>query len=303
MKKAIELATLLAVTLLLLNSTASAQIITTVAGNGTPDFCGDGGPATDACLYYPRGVAVDGKGNLFIADTGNARVRRVDLAAGIITTVVGNGTPYFCGDGGPATSACLDPRGVALDVDGNLFIADGFNDRIRRVDAASGTITTVAGGADGFCGDGGPATSACLRAPYAVAVDTGGNLFIVDTYNRRIRRVDGATGVITTVAGNGEIHFCGDGGPATSACLYTPEGVAVDVKGNLFIGDTLNWRVRGVDAATQIITTLAGGTWGFCGDGGPATEACMRGPRGVAVDVSGNLFIADTFNSRVRLVQ
>ena len=280
-------------------------VITTVAGTGISGFSGDGGPATDAQLNEPFGVAVDASGDLFIADTSNDRVRRVDAATGVITTVVGTGISGFSGDGGPTTDAQLnEPFGVAVDASGDLFIADTSNDRVRRVDAATGVITTVAGtGISGFSGDGGPATDAQLNEPFGVAVDASGDLFIADTSNDRVRRVDAATGVITTVAGTGISGFSGDGGQATDAQLNDPSGVAVDASGNLFIADTSNDRVRRVDSATGVITSVAGtGISGFSGDGGPATDAQLNEPFGVAVDASGNLFIADTSNDRVRRV-
>jgi sugar lactone lactonase YvrE len=279
----------------------AAGTITTVAGNGTIGFSGDGGPATSASLRNPLGVAVDGAGNLFIADFIDQRIRRVNTA-GTITTVAGNGASGFSGDGGPATSANLAyPIGVAVDGAGKLFIADWFNERIRRVDAA-GTITTVAGnGTFGFGGDGGPATSASLREPLGVAVDAAGNLLIADTSNQRIRRVDPA-GTIMTVAGNGTFGFSGDGGPATSGSLSFPAGLAVDGAGNLFIADTLNHRIRRVDAAGTITTVAGNGTLGFSGDGGPATSASLWNPVGVAVDGAGNLLIADSANKRIRRV-
>jgi len=305
----------------------ASGIVTTVAGSGTQGFSGDGGPATSATLSYPSGVAVDASGDLFIADGGNQRIRKVS-ASGIITTIAGNGasTPGdlgiggFSGDGGPATSAALsDPTGVAVDASGNLFIADYYNNRIRKV-SASGIITTFAGSGTpdsfgtpgGFSGDGGPATAALLSYPTGVAVDASGNLFIADSLNNRIRKVSASSGIITTVAGSGAFgwgncyctsgSFSGDGGPATSATL-APGGVAVDASGDLFIADSGNNRIREVAAASGIITTVAGnGSQGFSGDGGPATSATLNGPNGVAMDASGNLFIADTGNNRIREV-
>ena len=265
-------------------------IIATIAGNGIPAFCGDGGPATQACVGDPIDLAMDAAGNLYIG--GQTRVQRV-APDGTITTVAGNGTQGFCGDGGPAIQACLHgPEAPAVDAAGNLYIADASNNRVRRVEP-DGTITTIAGGngiADNgigsFCGDGGPATQACLNAPEALAVDAAGNLYIADNWNNRVRRV-APDGTITTVAGNGTQGFCSDGGPATRACLSSltsPLALAVDAAGNLYIGDAGNNRVRRV-APDGTITTVAGnGTQGFCGDGGPATRACLNDPADLAVD-------------------
>jgi sugar lactone lactonase YvrE len=282
-------------------------IITTVAGNGTYGYTGDGGPATGAELYFPFGVFVDSSENIFIADTENHRIRRVDHTTGNITTVAGNGTAGFSGDGGLATSAELTyPLRVTVDGAGNLFIADYGNNRIRRVDASTSKISTVAGGGTG--GDGGLATNAILAGPWGVSTNAAGDVFLSDQGAARVRRVNAATGVISTVAGNGIEWFAGDGGPATSAELLYPNGVAVDGSGNLFIADSSNRRVRRVDGATGIITTVAGnGTYcnlysGPCGDGGLATDAGFASPIGVAVDASGNLFIADSNGYAVRRV-
>jgi hypothetical protein len=275
-------------------------IITTVAGGGTNGL-GDGGAATKAELNNPHGVAVDASGNLFIVDTANQRIRKVGTN-GIITTVAGNGTPGYSGDGGPATSAELNyPHGVAVDASGNLFIADYDNNVIRKV-GANGIITTVAGnGTSGYSGDGGLATQAELAWPSGVAVDTSGNLFIADWGNNRMREV-GTNGIITTVAGNGTNGYSGDGGAATNAELSGPSGVAVDTSGNLFIADASTNVIREV-GTDGIITTVAGnGIAGFSGDGGLATEAELAYPAGVAVDASGNLFIADEQNQRIRVV-
>ena len=276
-------------------------IINTVAGNGTAGFSGDGGPATSASLNNPLEVAVDAAGNLYIADRANNRIRKVDTS-GTITTVAGTGTAGFSGDGGPAISASLNrPFGMAVDSAGNLFIADTSNQRVRKVDT-TGTITTVAGnGTAAFSGDSGPATSASLNSPAGVAVDSAGNLFIVDTLNQRVRKVN-TSGTITTVAGNGTGGFSGDGGPATSASLNSPNDVAVDSAGNLFIADISNHRVRKVDTTGTITTVAGNGTGGFSGDGGPAASASLFGPNDVAVDSAGNLFIAEQINHRIRKV-
>ncbi len=276
---------------------SATGIVTLVAGNGGAGFSGDDGPATVAQLNGPRGVAVDSAGDLYIADTGNSRIRKV--ANGVITTVTGTGATGFGGDGGPATAAQMNtPYGVALDAAGNLYIADSLNDRIRRV--SNGVITTVAGnGAGNFSGDNGPATSAQLSEPLGVAVDPAGNLYIADYGNNRIREV--ANGVITTVAGSGMGGFGGDNGPATSAQLYAPSGVAVDPAGTLHIADTYNYRVRKV--ANGVITTVAGnGAAGFSGDNGPATAAQLYVPAGVALDSFGSLYIADAFGTLIRRV-
>jgi sugar lactone lactonase YvrE len=274
-------------------------VVSTAAGNGTQGFSGDGGPATAAQLNFPQDAAVDTAGNLFIADLGNNRVRKV-TPGGVISTVAGGGTSGL-GDGGQATSAQLyNPTGVAVDTAGNLFIADKGNYRIRKV-TTGGVISTVAGnGTAGFSGDGGPATSAQLNEPNGVAVDTAGNLFIADLSNQRIRKVTPA-GIISTVAGNGTGGFSGDGGPATSAQFYSPDGAAVDTSGNMFIADVGNNRVRKVTPGGVISTVAGGGTSGL-GDGGLATSAELNFPWGVAVDTAGNLFIGDTSNNRVRKV-
>jgi uncharacterized protein (TIGR03437 family) len=266
----------------------SGGTITTVAGNGTVGFSGDGGPATSASLNFPQGVAVDSAGNLYIADTNNHVIRKV--SGGTITTVAGElrdtQFDYF----GPC---CSFPKAVAIDSAGNLYIADSGNLRVRKV--SGGTETTVAGnGTVGFSGDGGPATMASL-SPIGVAVDSSGNLYIADFDNSRVRKVSGGT--ITTVAGNGISGFSGDGGSATSASLLYPSGVAVDSAGNLYIADD---RIQKVSGGT--ITTVAGnGNQRFSGDGGPAVSASLS-PFGVAVDSVGNVYFSDNGNNRIRVV-
>ncbi len=275
--------------------------ITTVAGTGIAGFSGDGGPAGSAALNNPAAVAVDGHGNLYIADRDNDRIRKVD-AAGVISSFAGDGNRGFGGDGGPATGASLyAPAGVALDAAGNLYIADSFNQRVRKVDIA-GTISTYAGqGEGGFGGDGGPATAATLSLPMGVAADALGNLYIAEDGNSRVRKVD-SSGVITTYAGTGTEGFGGDGGPATSASLNQPRSVAVGAAGELYIADWWNSRVRKVDLA-GVITTYAGTSWpGFAGDGGLAAQAALDHAGGVAVDAGGNLYIADERNQRIRKV-
>lgn len=272
----------------------SGGIITSVAGNGTSGYSGDNGAATSAEPYEPFAVAVDSFNNLYISDSGNSVVRKV--SNGVITTVAGGGS---IGDGGPPAGALLSvPKGVGVDSAGNLYIADQNANRVRKV--SNGVITTVAGsGTPGFAGDNGLAASAELYEPSGVAVDSAGSLYIADFENNRIRKV--SNGAIVTIAGNGESGFSGDNGPATSAQLNYPIGVAVDSAGNLYIADTNNNRIRKVSNGG--ITTVAGnGTPGFNGDNGPATIAELYGPRGVAVDAAGNIYIADTSNQRIRKV-
>ena len=283
-------------------------MITTFAGTGYMEWRtgGDGGPAVQAQLGYPRSVATDGAGNVYIADQGNHLIRKVD-ATGTITTIAGTKRRGFGGDGGPAVQARLDcPLGMAADGAGNVYIADVNNHRIRKVDA-TGTITTLAGTKRrGFGGDGGPAVQAQLYHPSGVAADGAGNVYIADTHNSRIRKVD-ATGTITTFAGSGATGFVGggfsgDGGPAVQAQLYHPSGVAADGTGNVYIADAGNRLIRKVDA-TGTITTVAGrGEIRFSGDGGPAVQAQLDSPSGVAADGAGNVYIADSDNHRIRKV-
>ncbi len=313
--------------------------ITNVAGIGESGYRGDGGPAVRAWLYDPFGIALDKPGNLYIADSGNRRVRRVDTS-GIITTVAGSGEEGYGGDGGPAVEAQLGGAvRVAVDGSGTLYISDAQYHRIRRVNASgtitsvvsetiqpqglavdgsgnlyiaqftrvlrldtSGTVTTVAGtGELGFSGDGGAAVEARLNGLRDVAIDASGNLYIADSYNQRIRRVD-TSGIITTVVGIGPGIDEGGSGLATEAVLNTPGGVAVDRLGNLYIADTIKNRIKRVDTS-GIISTIAGtGEEGFSGDGGPAVEADLYHPQGIAVDLSGNVYFADQGNHRVRML-
>jgi len=281
--------------------------ITTIAGNQTTGFSGDGGLATSASLYAPSGVAVDASGNLFIADSGNNRIRKVS-ASGVISTVAGNGTSNYSGDGGTATSASLyGPYGVAVDATGNLFVADNGNNRIRKV-SSSGIITTVAGsGANpgGFFGDGGPAISADLNNPSSVAVDASGNFFIADYQNNRIRRVSSGLPLQATIrseAGDTSPSFGGDGGSAVKASLHFPTGVAMDAAGNLYVADSQNNRVRMITPGGTISTVAGTGNPGSVGDGGPAASASLDTPYAVAVDPAGNLYISELNGHRVRMV-
>lgn len=285
--------------------TAATGVMSTIAGNGTPAYSGDGAAATAASLYAPIGVAVDAAANVYIVDNGNHCIRKVNALTGIITTVAGSGVAGFAGDGGLATLAKLyAPYDVTLDTAGNLYIADVSNNRIRKVNAKTGIISTVAGtGAAGFSGDGGLATAAKLYQPFSVVVDLAGNMFITDSYNHRIRKVSAATGFITTIAGTGTAAYAGDGGAATMAQFNTPYSLALDGSGNVYVSDFNNNRIRKITVATGIITSVAGnGIAGFSGDGGLATAAKLSYAKGIFVDRVNNIFIADELNQRIRFV-
>lgn len=334
--------------------------IYTVAGNGSGAYAGDGGPATTASLYIPYDVALDTEGNLYIADNYNNVIRKVNISTGIISTVAGDGTSGSTGDGGPATSAQLYyPSGVTFDTAGNLYICDYSNDVVRKVDTITGNISLFAGnfGKD-YSGDGGPATLASISGPNKAEFDTSGNLYIVDLQNGVVRMVntsgyiftvignysakgsssgDGgpatlagfdkpsdigfdtvgnvyvsdygantvrkvnSSGYISTFAGNGSSMFGGDGGLATSAALWKPNGLRVDPAGNVYVSDLSNNRLRFINVTTNIITTVAGnGTRAFGGDGGPATSAAFNGVGSAAFDSAGNIYFCDVYNNRIR---
>jgi uncharacterized protein (TIGR03437 family) len=294
----------------------------TIAGCGPPPACLDqseGRLAGSTAIFSPWDVVVDAAGNYYFTDSGLHRIRRVGTN-GILTNYAGSGAPGvsssgFSGDGGPASAAKLNnPVGLAVDAQGNIYVADLNNQRIRKIDtsgiittiAGSGTVNANLGAAGGFSGDGGPATSARLYSPHGVGVDGAGNVYIADTTNYRIRKVTPA-GIITTVAGTGTVTIpilnnLGDGGPATSATLI-PWDVKPDAAGNLYISDWLGHRIRKVDASTGIITTVAGtGTAGFSGDRGPATSAAINGPTGLTLDAQGTVYFADSLNHRIRKI-
>jgi sugar lactone lactonase YvrE len=292
---------ILSISLLFLINNTNAQIITTVVGNGTNGYSGDGGQATAAEIYAPNGLAFDAAGNLYIADSGNNLIRKV-TTSGIITTFAGNGTHVFSGDGGQATAAGIyGPTGVACDAAGNLYIADSYNFRVRKV-TTSGIITTFAGnGTNGFSGDGGQATDAGIFGPGGITFDASGNLYIADNDNSYIRKVNTA-GIITTYAGNGTSGYSGDGGQATDAEIDSQYGICCDATGNLYIAEFDNYYIRKV-STSGIITTVAGnGTGNYSGDGGLATAAGIYNPTFISCDVAGNLYIADFSNQRIREV-
>jgi uncharacterized protein (TIGR03437 family) len=293
-----------------------AGIITTVAGNGTAGYSGDGGLATAAELNGPSGVAVDSSGNLYISDQGNRTVRKV--TAGVIGTIAGNGSSYS-GDGGPAATAhFVGPAGLAVDAAGNVYIADPSGNRIYKVSTDSAIVTFAGTGVANYTGDGGLATNATMFGPYGIAVDRSGNVYFSDKANNRIRKIS-TDGIISLVAGNGQLGYSGDGGPAVDAALNAPMGLGVDAAGNVYFVDTYGsviacfcWPI-GVMYETGdstirkvstdgIITTIAGvGTLGYSGDGNPATKAEIW-PTGVAVDASGNVYIAEQSSNIVRKV-
>jgi sugar lactone lactonase YvrE len=254
-------------------------------------------------LILPSAVAFDAAGNLYFAETGNHVIRKVDTV-GNITTIAGTGTQGFSGDTGPGTSATLDsPQGLALDTAGNLYIADTHNQRIRKLNLTTGIITTIAGSTAGFSGDGASALAAQLNLPTALALDASSDLYIADTSNHHIRKLNLTTSIITTIAGNGTQGYSGDSGPATLAAIDSPTGIAVDASNNLYLADTHNHRVRKIAATTGIITTIAGtGSPGFSGDTAAATAANLALPHGLTADSAGNLYLADTANHRIRRI-
>lgn len=289
--------------LLVLISTAAAVAgpgdIYTVAGTGDAGELGDGGLATAAQLRTPRDVAIGPDGSIFIADYGNHRVRKIN-SAGVITTAAGTGVGGYNADGIPAAQAQLEyPAGVAVDAAGHLFIADKQNDRIRRVDAITGLISTICGnGVSGSAGDGGPAILARLNNPAGLAFGPDGSLYIADEGNSKIRMID-TLGVIHLVAGTGVVGFSGDFALAILAKLDHPSGLTIASDGTVYFVDKGNSRVRKV-APNGIITTIAGSTGGFGGDGGPALSAQFALPFDIVLGANGHLYVADADNHRIR---
>lgn len=279
-----------------------AGIITTIAGNGSPGYSGDGGPATAATVSGPAGIAIDTAGNILVAEYGNHVIRKINTS-GIISTIAGNGTPGFSGDGGPATAATFNgSEGICVDNAGNIYIGDGHNQRIRKINT-SGIITTIAGtGVSGYNGDGIPAASAQLSDPWGVIADTLGNIYIADQDNNRIRKID-ASGIISTIAGTGVAGFSGNGGPATTATLRGPCGLYIRKSDySIFIADRYNYFVRQINPSGVINAYAGTGVPGFNGDGIAATASKINFAPSIYIDNEDKVYIPDYSNSRVRLI-
>jgi DNA-binding beta-propeller fold protein YncE len=282
---------------------ARTGIITTVAGNGTAGYTGDGGPATQAAFNEPYGIAVDRTGNIYVADRHNHCVRRIDGTSGIVTSFAGNGAAGYAGDGGPAARAGLvEPNGLGFDpAQQRLYIADVADNRVRVVDLARGTIATFAGtGEAAHSGDGGPAAAAGVFGARAVKVGADATVYILERQGSSLRAVDPRSGIITTVAGTGARGYSGDGGAAIAAVFDAPKELAIDAGGNFLIVDTENHAIRRIDIESGTVETIAGGHKGSEGDGGPARLAGLGRPHGVAVGPDGALYIGDTENHRIR---
>jgi streptogramin lyase len=283
---------------------ARAQGVQTTAGTGVKGFSGDGGPAANAQLNNPYAVARGPDGYLYICDVDNQRIRRIS-PQGIISTFAGSGKKGYAGDGGPATAAELnEPYEMAWDAEGNLYFVERMNHVVRRVDARTSAISTVAGsGSAGFGGDGGPATKAQLNQPHSLTFDAQGNLLVCDIANHRIRKLDMASGTISTWAGTGEKKTAPDGAPIAGSPLNGPRAMALAADGSLWLALREGNAVLRLNPKTQTIHHVAGtGKAGFSGNGGPAREATLSGPKCVALDRSGNVLLADTESHSIRMI-
>ncbi len=298
--------TTLVATLILLAQPGRPGSISDLVGTGRPGVSVDGEPALAASLNQPFDLAIDGRGDLYIADTMNHRVVKLDRASNLVYTIAGDGHAGFAGDGGPARKARLhEPYGLALDPRGNLYVVDRLNLRVRRVDGRTGVIETVSGnGAATDTGDGGPAVKAGLVEPNGIALAKSGKLLLIaDVKGCRVRGLDLETGLISTIAGTGKRSHDGDGGPAVSASLFGARAVDVGPDGSIYILEREGNRLRKVDPGTGVIQTVAGtGAKGYSGDGGPALKATLNGPKELAVSSAGDVFLVDTENHAIRKV-
>lgn len=283
---------------------AQTGIITLICGTGEPEYAGDGGPAVDAFINQPYGLAIDTNGDIYFAQRFNPAVRKIDAQTGIISTVAGTGEFGYSGDGGPGNEAMLrEPNDLYLDRQGGLLIADVQDQRIRRVDLETGIIATFAGtGEKSHAGDGKAATEASLMGPRAVCADSQGNVYVCERDGNGVRKIS-PDGILTTIAGaEARYGYSGDGGPALEATWGSPKAMRCDLNENIIVVDSDNSAVRSIDASTGIVTTIAGGREGGGGDGGPAVEAGLYHPHGCGIDTNGDLYIADTHNHRIRVV-
>ncbi len=289
--------------LLLCVLSTNAQIINTFAGTGTAATSGDGGPATAAALNWPSGIFSDQSGNIYIGESEGYVIRKVNTS-GVISTFAGTGIGGHSGDGGPATAARIGAsQAIGIDSLGNIYIGEGDTPRIRKI-STSGIITTIAGtGARGFSGDGGPATAATFDQFTSIAVDQHGNVYVGDTYNHRIRKINSSTGIITTIAGNGSSGDSGDGGPSTGATLGLIIGLSTDKIGNLYVRDDSAFRIRKINSSGIISAVTRAGVGSITGDGGPATAATIgANGGGMIVDAGGNLYIVENNGHSVRKI-
>ena len=284
--------------------TVSTGIITTIAGTGYYGFSGDNGLAINAQVYGPEGIALDNSGNVYIADTWNNRIRKINSSTGIITTIAGDSIQGYNSDGILATAAELYwPAGVVVDDTGNVYIADTYNNRVRKINHTTGIISTIAGtGLQTYNGDSILATDANVT-PWGVAIDAGGNIFIADNGSARIRKINHNTGIISTIAGTGTNSYNGDGILAIDAELHNPTQVVIDSSGNVYIAEPIGQRIRKINSSTGIINTIAGDSiQGYNGDNILATSAELNAPYGIAIDLLDNVYIGDTYNNRVRKI-
>jgi len=295
---------LFSASLLSLNN-STAQVLTTFAGNGVGGYSGDGGPATSAQIYTPWGLMEDKNGNIYIGDDDNSLIRKVD-PSGIITTIAGNNIQGDTGDGGPATQAEIAaPISMCMDNSGNIYFIDGSNFLVRKIDK-NGIITTIAGkGAPNTLGDGGPAINAKFENPTQICIDNAGNLYVTDVVQNRIRKID-TNGIITTIAGSGSLGapggYSGDNGPANSATLNGPMGMAIAPSGDIYFADAYNYVIRKIDKNGIITTVYGKGTYGYSGDNGPATAAQWNIIYALFIDKNNNIYFGDPFNYAVRKI-